>query len=295
MLPRRLKLRIAILATLGLAPVVFLVGVGLYYLWVEDLSFYTYWPMAACWLAAYLLGWYWTRRAKPGDMPTAEPPPGYWTDRDKEAWKVVEAHANAVQSVTPDEFGDLNRYAKDAEALALKVARVYHPTAADPFGHLTLPEILTCGELVSHDMTRLVEKYVPGSHLLSVNDLKRVRDWADKASIWYPRLRNLYWAAAAVFNPVKTGLQFAATQAGLAPAFAGMQNNVLLWFHTAYVKEFGRYLIELNSGRLRVGAKRYKELMAMHAAPPVEFVPPGVSGEGERGGGGVVGAKTLPG
>jgi GTP-binding protein EngB required for normal cell division len=55
---------------------------------------------------------------------------------------------------------------------------------------------------------------------------------------------------------------------------------MLLWFYTAYLKELGRYLIELNSGRLKVGARRYLELMEQHQAPPV------ASGEGEQGRGG---------
>jgi predicted GTPase len=49
-----------------------------------------------------------------------------------------------------------------------------------------------------------------------------------------------------------------------------LQSNVLLWFHTAFIHQFGRYLIELNSGRLRVGAKRYRELMAQHQPPPAD-------------------------
>lgn len=267
-MPPRYKFRIAVVTLLALAPVVFLAGVGMYHLWDRGWSFTAYWPMAVCWLAAYLLGQYWTRRRKPAET-TSRPAPEYWTDRDRAAWKIVEAHAAAVPALTPEQFGDLNRYASDAQEMALQVARVYKPNAADPFGHLTLPEILACGELVAHDLTALVNKYVPGSHLLSVGDLKRIRDTADQAAEWYPRLRNVYWAASAIFNPVKTGLQVAATTAGLAPAFAGFQQNMMVWFYTAYLKELGRHLIELNSGRLKVGARRYQELMALHREPPV--------------------------
>jgi predicted GTPase len=270
---RHLKLKAAVLVILSLAPVVFLVGVGMYHLYDRGWSFTAYWPMAACWLAAYVLGWYWTRRAK--KAPTeGEPLPGYWTDRDKAAWELVEAHAAQVKELTPDEFGDLNRYSADAQDLALQIARVYKPTASDPFGHLTLPEILACGELVSHDLTKLVDRYIPGSHIMSVNDYRRARDLVDSATVWYPRLRNAWWIASAFFNPIKTGMQVAAVKAGLAPAFEGFQQNLMLWFHTMYLKELGRYLIELNSGRLRVGAKRYLELMAQHRAPPVDGAPP---------------------
>lgn len=274
MFPRRLKIRFAILAILSLAPVAFLAIAGSYYLYRAGLSFYVYWPMAGCWLAAYLLGRYWTRRQSSVLNEAAEvPTPEYWTDRDQAAWKIVEQYVAELKPVPTEQMSDLNRYATEAQDLAMKIARIYQPTAADPFGHLTLPEIMTCGELVSADMARLIRDYIPGSHLLSINDLRWTRDAVEQATVWYPRLRNLYWAASAIFNPIKTGMQVVATKAGLAPAFAGFQQNVLLWFHTTYVKELGRYLIELNSGRLKVGAQRYRELMAQHQAPPTVATP----------------------
>src|SRR5205085_8229028 len=43
-------------------------------------------------------------------------------------------------------------------------------------------------------------------------------------------------------------------------------------FHTAFIHQLGRYLIELNSGRLKVGVKRYREILAAHQEPPAEDV-----------------------
>ena len=40
-----------------------------------------------------------------------------------------------------------------------------------------------------------------------------------------------------------------------------LQENLLLWFYTAFLQRLGTYLIELNSGRLSVGATRYRRLM----------------------------------
>lgn len=277
-MPPGFKFRVAAVTVLALAPVAFLAGVGTYHLWDRGYSFPAWAGMAVCFLAAYGLAWYWTRKgslrsALPSTGP--ETAPGYWTDRDREAWKLVEAHAASAEGLTAEQMADSNRYAADANELALKVARVYVPGAANPFGHLTLPEILACGELVSHDLNELVNEYVPGSHLLTVNDWVRTRKYADQAAVWYPRLRNAYWALSAVFNPVKTGVQVLSTHAGLAPMFERVQHNVMIWFHVAYIHKLGRYLIELNSGRLRVGAKRYQELMARHADP-------GARGEGQE-------------
>lgn len=273
MTPTGIKTRVCIVTALGLTPVVFLTGVGVYHLYDTGWSYIAYWPMAASFFASYALAWYWTRRKTitPDTLPdTGEKPAEYWTDRDREAWKLVESHAIAAGNRTTDDMADFQQYAKDAEELALKITRLYHPSAKDPFGHLTLPEVLACGELVSQDMSELVENYVPGSHLLTVNDWKRARDTAETVADWYPRVRNVYWLVSAVFNPLKTATQVAMTKGGLAPVFKQVQQNMLLWFHTAYVHRLGRYLIELNSGRLKVGAKRYRELLAKHMVPPTD-------------------------
>lgn len=270
MTPRQFKIRLGVVATLVLAPVLFLTSVGMYHLWDRGWSWYTYWPMIACFLTAYLLGWYWVRRGRDSTPSDAGPQPEYWTDTDKQAWEQVEHYVATLTPPTADQFSDLNRYAAEAQDLALTVTRVYRPSAADPFGHLSLPEILACGELVAHDLAMLVEKYVPGSHLITIDDYKRVRIATDAATVWYPRLRGLYWLASAFVNPIKTGLQVVATHGGLAPALHGFQQNVMLWFHVAYVRQLGRYLIELNSGRLRVGTQRYLELMEQHLTPATE-------------------------
>ena len=273
MLTAALKLRIAVVLGLFAAPVAFLAAVGSYHLWTTGWSFAAWGGMAACFLASYALAWYWTRRGKgAAALPRTGPgaAPEYWTDRDREAWKLVEAHAAAQEALTADQMGDYDRWAADARDLALKVAGVYVPGTTDPFGHLTVPEVLACGQLVTEDLTELVNKYVPGSHLLSIRDWTQARSAVDSASTWYPRVRNAYWALSAFIDPVKAGLQVLGTKAGLAPVFERVQQNMLLWFHTAYVHKLGRYLIELNSGRLKVGAVRYRSLLAEHAAPEGE-------------------------
>jgi predicted GTPase len=205
--------------------------------------------------------------------PTPDAPPNYWTDRDKAAWKVVEAHAAAIKPLRMDQLGDttaLMPYTKEAEALALKVAQIYRPGTEDPAGHLTIPEILTCAELVATDMSQLVDKYVPGSSFLTISHMKMAR----KAADYYQTASNIYWVVSAAMNPLKTVVQYAGSQLGLQPGMSQIQNNALHWFFLTFVHQLGHYLIELNSGRLKVGAKRYRELMAKHEAPPTTAAPP---------------------
>ena len=273
-MPTAAKLRIATVAVLMLAPFLFLLGVGLYHIWDSGYTFMAWWPMALCFLAAYGLAWHWTRRKNTLLMPKVKiDAPNYWTDRDREAWAVVQVYSESVPALAADDLSDMTRYAADAKVLVERVAAIYRPGAKDPFGHLTLPEILACAELVAADLAELVDKYVPGSHALSVNNFKNVR----KAVDWYERGRNVYWVFSAVLDPVRAGAQIFATKAGLQTTFKQVQNNVLTWFYTTYLQELGRYLIELNSGRLRVGVARYRELLAKKEAPPAEPGAPDVT------------------
>lgn len=273
-LPIAAKVRIGVVAALFAAPFVFLLGVGLFHIWDNGYTFMAWWPMALCFFLGYGLAWHWTRRRKALLMPkTKIETPNYWTERDREAWAVVQVYSESVPALSADDLSDMTRYAADAKVLVEKVAAIYRPGAKDPFGHLTLPEILACAELVAADLAELVDKYVPGSHALSVNNFKSVR----KAVDWYERGRNLYWVFSAILDPLKAGAQIVATKAGLQTTLKQVQNNVLTWFYTTYLQELGRYLIELNSGRLRVGVTRYRELMTQKEAPPADAGTPDVT------------------
>ena len=262
------KLRIGLIVVLFLAPWFFLIGVGSYHLWNTGWLFWSWWPMFLSFGLAYLLAWRWTHR-RSLLPPTDTPPPNYWTDRDKLAWDKVDAKAKAFEKITTVQLTDPRHYSELALDLAEQVAKVYYPGGATPFDHLTLPEVLVCVELAAADLNELVEKYVPGSHMLCVRDLQT----AKKAVDIYKVGQNAYWAGSLLLNPLQVGIRWAASRYGLGTLLDKLQDNILLWFHTAFVHQFGRYLIEMNSGRLRVGVKRYRELMKNLGEPPVEPLP----------------------
>lgn len=284
------KTRVAVVGLLFLAPFAFLMAVGSYHLFLigsglavpipgtgrsHELSilFWTAWPMMACLGLAYYLAARWTR-ANQLLPPTDTPPPNYWTDRDKAAWEKVLVKAKSFDKVTTGQLADPEHYSELSLDLARQIAGLYDPGAADPFDHLTIPEVMTCAELVAADMNELVQKYVPGVHMLRVRDYKRARQAAD----WYRTGMNAYWAGSAILNPVEVGLRWLTSRYALGSLFDKLQGNILLWFHTAFVHQLGRYLIELNSGRLKVGVKRYREILAAHQEPPVQTEPPPPAG-----------------
>ncbi|VTT97788.1 gtp-binding protein hsr1-like protein : GTP-binding protein HSR1-related protein OS=Rhodopirellula maiorica SM1 GN=RMSM_06255 PE=4 SV=1: MMR_HSR1 [Gemmataceae bacterium] len=257
------RLRLVLLALLFLTPFAALIGVGSYHLW-EVGYLWVWWPLLGCFALAYFLAWRWTRRGS-GVLPDTDvPPPEYWTDRDRVAWEKVDAKAKSFAAVSLDQISNAKHYTDLSLELATEVGKVFNPGSDDPFDTLTLPEVLACVELAAADLDGMVQKYVPGVHLLRIRDVKR----AQKAYKLYRTGQDVYWAGAAVFDPVSTGLRYLASRAGLGTLMDRIQSNVLLWFHTAYIHQVGRYLIELNSGRLKVGVKRYREILAAHQEPP---------------------------
>jgi predicted GTPase len=254
--------RVFVVVGLILSPLLFFSGAGSYFLWVHGWSFLVWWPLALCMALGYILGWYWQSKHLLLHPPTTTPL-HHWTERDKRAWQLVQAEAEKGASLPLDTLSDLDHYWTQAKELAAKIAALYHPGVDDPIVHLTVPEILSAIELAAHDLNDLVDRYVPGGHLLSLGDWQRAR----RAMDWYQPASNLYWAFAALFSPVETGTRYAASKLGLSQPWQMLQKNLLLWFYTAYLHRLGTYLIELNSGRLRIGATRYRELMTKADVP----------------------------
>jgi uncharacterized protein len=250
--------RILTVIALLVLPVLIMAGAGWYLLWV-DYPFWGAWiwvPMTLCMAVGWVLAYYWQRN-KTLIQPVNFEPNVRWTDRDLQAWKLVEARASSAKHIDGDKLVDPKFYLAIAEEMGLELAAFYHPRAKDPIGNLTVPEILAVVELASHDLAEMVEKYLPGGHLLTINDWKRAR----KAVDWYQSASNVYWVVSALISPINTGLRYAATQMGLTTPLQMLQDNLLLWFYTAFLQRLGNYLIELNSGRLSVGATRYRKLV----------------------------------
>jgi predicted GTPase len=249
--------RIIVFLVLLLGPILFLAGLGVYSLVFDrHWRFWAWWPMTACTAIALFLGWRWQRSLRLLGRPEIDMPL-HWTERDQEAWKVVEARAKQAATIDPQKFTDLIFYTTTAHDMALELARAYHPHAADPVGSLTIPELLTAAELASHDLGEMVDRYLPAGHLLTIDHWRKTRQAADL----YQKASNLTWLIYSLFSPVETGARFAASKFGISMPWQKLQHNLLLWFYTAYVNRVGAYLIELHSGRLRVGVRRYRELV----------------------------------
>lgn len=259
--------RVAIVLSLWLAPFVFLIALGGYHLWETRWAFYFWWPMALCFAAASLLAWHWQRKKRLLPGWSFEPIP-HGSERDQQAWKLVEERAKKAESIPAIQFTEPGFYLKTGQEMAFELARFYHPYAQDVYGMLTIPELLAVAELAAKDLSELVNRYIPGSHILTIDDYKRARSAVD----WYRRANNLYWIMSAIFSPIETAARYVASRVTTGTTWNLLQQNVLLWFYTAFLHRLGAYLIELHSGRLRVGASRYSELLAQQREPsPAEM------------------------
>jgi predicted GTPase len=250
------RLRIVLLVLLLCLPILVLAGAGGVALWHSGWYAWLWWLLPVCWGAAYLL----LRRlwlGGRGEPPEPDPDP-HWTPRDEAAWGLVLAEARKASDVPAAQLTQLATYQETAERLARQLARHYHPTSQDPVESLTLVEILTAVELAVRDLSEVVRTGVPGSHLLTVGKLKMLAE----APKWYTWASNALWAASAVVNPAGTAAKYVASRFGIAPLFQQFQGNVLAWFYAAYVQRLGKHLIELNSGRLKVGTDRWLELQS---------------------------------
>jgi predicted GTPase len=265
------RTRILILVLLVALPIAFLAGTGAYHLWDRGFAFYAWWPMGLSLALAYFLAWRWQRQIRARQ---AEAPPAmHWTDRDRLAWQKVLERVKVADKVDDTKFSDPRFYFDTAQEMAGEIVHVYRQDAVDPVAIVTIPEILSVIELASHDLNELAVKYVPGSHLMTIDHWRTAR----KAVDWYRQASNVYWFGSAILDPIKTATRYVAAKYGMGRPLELFQQNVILWFYSAYVRELGFYLIELYSGRLRVGVERYRELMKEHAhgpeGPPV-VVPP---------------------
>jgi uncharacterized protein len=253
--------RLGVLLVLFGAPFMFMIGAGGYYLWERGWAFYTWWPMALCFLMCFALAHYWHRRKALLPKLNLEALP-HGSERDREAWKLVEARVGNSGSVSSANLTDPDYYMKTAQEMALEMARFYHPDAQNPYSMLTVPEMLSVAELAAHDLNEMVLRYVPASHLLTIDDYRKARHAVD----WYRRANNVYWLASAVMNPLETAARYFTSRFATGGTWNLLQQNILVWFYSAFVQRVGTYLIELHSGRLRVGADRYRQLVEQNGS-----------------------------
>jgi uncharacterized protein len=250
-----MKLRIAVILLLYAVPVLACLALGVLMMWQNPSLAWIGWLFPVCWTGAYVLTRSWRPPTPPEQLKTAPTAP-HWTERDQAAWQLVEAGQQRIAALPAEQLSNATVYLQTAVDLAGQLAQHYHPRAKHPIDALTLVEVLAAAQLALEDSAQWVDQYIPGSHLLTVGQWKRLA----RVPAWVSALSNAAWAVRVVLQPTYLG-QYVTTRWATSSATTQARDNALAWFFQAFVRYVGFYLIEMNSGRLRGGAGRYRDAM----------------------------------
>jgi hypothetical protein len=261
-----------LLAVLLALPWVALFALG--FLWLWDKGRVLEWALASA--ALLLLGLPLRRLVRTRTEERLEPDltaDPRWDAEEEEAWAKVTALAKSTEPLGWDESARAESLARETIIL---VARHFHPKEEDPVAHVTLPEALLLGELVSRRLRRWVLEHgamasrVPVSRVL----------WAKRQ---YDRYGNFAATAWKIGEPLWRAFRFAKNPpvalAQEASRALGGQATSLLGERLRRVATqelillTGRTAIDLYAGHLRRSASELAELMredtaAAEAEPP---------------------------
>ncbi|WP_437206523.1 GTPase [Planctomicrobium sp. SH664] len=241
------------LVILLIVPLVVYLGLGAYALWQTGLFLQTFWILPAFWILTWFVSMLWVQD-KPLHVLESPLPPRHFTRRDEEALQIVRRYQQRVDELNPDQLTDYQFYADLSQELAQELARHYHPRSTDPVSNLTVLEVLAAARLALDDLESWMLDSMPGSQLVTIRQWR----WLRHAPKWVRRIQNTAWAAGMLINPANV-LKYFTSQMTVGPIAEEVQTELLAAIYLRFVRQVGFYLIEMNSGRLRGGADRYRQ------------------------------------
>jgi hypothetical protein len=247
--------RALVLLTLLVGPVLAYIAFGALWLYAHG------WLLiaGALWIASgivfAILGARWTRAERPVFPPIDWDSPRTFSPQDRKAWELVEEEAERGDSIPLEPLSEPDIYIETGRRLARRLADFYHPLSENPIDRVPIVELLTALELAAEDLTHLCQQ-VPGGDLITPAHWKK----AVQAANYLTKANEIYSYLLPLFSPVTGLVRLGTQQLMVKPAWKNMQQNLLRWFYRAYVNRLGIHLIELYSGRLVIGADRYRRL-----------------------------------
>jgi hypothetical protein len=219
-----------------------------------------------------LLAARWTRSTHPMMPPLDWEAPQTFAPIDRDAWKHVQDEADQGENLSFEALLEADTYINSGRQLFQRLAVHYHPLAANPIDDVPLVELLTALELAAEDLSRL-SRQIPGGDLVTLAHYRK----AVQVAGYISRANDLYSYLLPFLSPVGGLARWGSREWIVKPAWKSMQQNMLRWFYRAYINRLGAHLIELLSGRLAIGAEKYRRLTRKtHAIsePAPEEVPP---------------------
>ena len=240
---KHLKIWWLLLLGLLAVPYVLLLAAGT--LWLYEHGMLWHWLVASGLIT--LVGWALVRWLRTKHVPPAAArvePAGSWPPSGQQAWKQVEAIARRVQ----DEDLPLDRPEplwQLLQEVLETVARQYHPKSPRAALEIPVPHMLRVIELVASDLRRAFSEHVPGSHILTLGDLGRLKRLATLIRPLYL----LYRVASFGFNPTAALLREIRDLVG-GRVMGTSTEEAKRWALGFCVRKAGFYAIQLYSGQL---------------------------------------------
>ncbi|MGO9112602.1 MAG: GTPase family protein [Thermoguttaceae bacterium] len=234
------KIRAAIALGLLSIPYVLLFAAGSIWLFQNHLLL----GWASLSLAFTAAGWWLLRGLWHSAQPPKVQPDPSWPPQGTEVWMQVEQLAAEVEGKELP-LDRLEQLVAVVRRVADVVARHYHPDAADPWLETPLPHVLRIVELVARDLRQATLGYVPGSHILTIGDLRRLQKLAGIAH------RSYFWYRIASFV-INTPAAFLreARDAVFGQLKDMSTETARRWASGYFVRRTGYYAIQLYGNQL---------------------------------------------
>ncbi len=237
---------VVIILIFSALPWVLLAVAGIFWLWRQ------HWMSA--WLGIVIVGsvlsWLAARRFRARVMrPSvpaslrAEPQPN-WSQTQKDAWTSVESICERIETEKPA-LDDWNAYMALFRETVETVAAHFHPDQEHPFLEMRVPDLLHIVELLAHDLRVLTSEHIPGSHIVTINDVM-------KGHRGINRLLKIYdWYRIAIFSVAPVNAIVNEIRQRITGKTASLVYNEMHRYLTwACVRKVGFYAIRLYSGEL---------------------------------------------
>ncbi len=259
---RLLSLRFAVLFVLWAVPILLYVAISCIAIYQSGWLSILAWTLPPIWLTAWLVSKFWVvpkSRKHVSNEPIKVP--AFWTAQDAAAMKVVEEFRDGVVDLDRMSIADPDRYFRDAQALSQLLAGHYHQvTSPNALSPLTIVELISVVHLSVEDLEAWVLQNLPGSDLVTVGQMEQLPAAFKALDIG----QTILFLVSTIANPSKLFSYPIWRKSGNVTV--ALQEGLINAFYQVYLRQVGYYLIEMYSGRLKGGSRRYRQQFGQMAA-----------------------------
>ncbi|MBV5330017.1 MAG: GTPase domain-containing protein [Chlorobium sp.] len=234
-----------VVAVLFLLPWLGLIAIGCYWLWQQDLVYYSIGILTANFALIYCLLHWRSHSAKPVVVnPFVIQPNPNWSDKAQSAWQEIESLTIRWQKDT-DVLANSSKALELTNEVLTLVARKFNVDSKHPILEFPLPYLLKLIALVCDDIQHEVLDKIPGSHAVRVGDLLRVKQVVNSIL----NLKSIFTIGNWLVNWPGAGLAQARGLL-LSKGLNAVTTEISQRLICAYINKLGYYAIQLYSGQL---------------------------------------------